>query len=259
MGFAVASYAGTELTVCRTGYTGEHGYELVVPAEPAGAVWDALAQAGTAYGLRPAGLAARDTLRTEMGYPLHGQDLSPQISPVQARAGWAVGWGKPRVLGPGRAAGGEGGRAAPGAVGPGGPGPGDSALPHGGAARRRRDRRGHQRYVLADEAGRHRAGAAVHRATVASSRATRSRSTSAAGARSCGWSSRRSSRHRCARRPRPPSSSSTPRRCRPGRAQPPSRPPTRYPRRPVARSGSWGGRRRRRRWWPGCVTGRARR
>jgi aminomethyltransferase len=99
MGFASASYAGTELTVCRTGYTGEHGYELVVPAAAAGTVWDALAQAGTAYGLRAAGLAARDTLRTEMGYPLHGQDLSPQISPVQARAGWAVGWSKPRFWG----------------------------------------------------------------------------------------------------------------------------------------------------------------
>jgi aminomethyltransferase len=42
----------------------------------------------------PAGLGARDTLRTEMGYPLHGQDLSPEITPVQARAGWAVGWKK---------------------------------------------------------------------------------------------------------------------------------------------------------------------
>jgi aminomethyltransferase len=44
--------------------------------------------------LLPAGLAARDTLRTEMGYPLHGQDLSVDITPVQARLGWAVGWGK---------------------------------------------------------------------------------------------------------------------------------------------------------------------
>jgi aminomethyltransferase len=99
MGFATASYAGTPLTVCRTGYTGEHGYELVVPAEAAGALWDALFAAGTELGLRAAGLAARDTLRTEMGYPLHGQDLSPQISPVQARAGWAVGWSKPAFWG----------------------------------------------------------------------------------------------------------------------------------------------------------------
>jgi aminomethyltransferase len=101
MGFAVATFAGADLTVCRTGYTGEHGYELVVPVAGAGAVWDALTAAGAAYGLRAAGLAARDTLRTEMGYPLHGQDLSRQITPVQARAGWAVGWRKPEFWGRG--------------------------------------------------------------------------------------------------------------------------------------------------------------
>jgi glycine cleavage system T protein (aminomethyltransferase) len=99
MSFAVASYAGVEMTVCRTGYTGEHGYELVVPAEHATTVWDALMKAGDGHGLRPAGLAARDTLRTEMGYPLHGQDLSLEISPVQAGAGWAVGWSKPEFWG----------------------------------------------------------------------------------------------------------------------------------------------------------------
>ena len=88
-----------EMTVCRTGYTGEHGYELVVPAAAAGAVWDGLMKAGPAFGLQPAGLAARDTLRTEMGYPLHGQDLSLDISPVQARSGWAVGWNKPEFWG----------------------------------------------------------------------------------------------------------------------------------------------------------------
>ncbi len=99
MSFAVAAYDGANLTVCRTGYTGEHGYELVVAAEHAGAVWDALFEAGEAYGVRPAGLAARDTLRTEMGYPLHGQELSLDISPVQARAGWSVGWSKPAFWG----------------------------------------------------------------------------------------------------------------------------------------------------------------
>ena len=88
-----------ELVVCRTGYTGEHGYELVVPVAGATAVWDALFAAGEPYGLRACGLAARDTLRTEMGYPLHGQDLSLEITPVQARSGWAVGWGKPAFWG----------------------------------------------------------------------------------------------------------------------------------------------------------------
>ncbi|MDT4996792.1 MAG: aminomethyltransferase, partial [Pseudonocardiales bacterium] len=58
------------------------------------ALWDALLEVVTELGGRPAGLGARDTLRTEMGYPLHGQDLSLDISPVQARAGWAVGWKK---------------------------------------------------------------------------------------------------------------------------------------------------------------------
>jgi aminomethyltransferase len=55
--------------------------------------------AGAEYGIRACGLAARDTLRTEMGYPLHGQDLSAEITPVQARAGWAVGWSKPQFWG----------------------------------------------------------------------------------------------------------------------------------------------------------------
>jgi aminomethyltransferase len=90
MSFAVASYEDTPVIVCRTGYTGERGYELVVPNAVAPAVFDALLAAGAV----PAGLGARDTLRTEMGYPLHGQDITPDISPVQARLGWAVGWKK---------------------------------------------------------------------------------------------------------------------------------------------------------------------
>jgi aminomethyltransferase len=99
MSFVLADRDGVELTVCRTGYTGEHGYEIVVVAGHAGALWDALLKAGEPYGLLPAGLAARDTLRTEMGYPLHGQDLSLGISPVQAGASWAVGWSKPAFWG----------------------------------------------------------------------------------------------------------------------------------------------------------------
>ena len=87
------------MTVCRTGYTGERGYELVVPVSAAVPVWDAVLAAGEPYGLQPAGLGARDTLLTEMGYPLHGQDLSPDITPVQARLGWAVGWKKESFFG----------------------------------------------------------------------------------------------------------------------------------------------------------------
>jgi len=91
--------AGAEVTVCRTGYTGEHGYELLVEAGRAGELWDAVLDAGQDLGIRPCGLGARDTLRTEMGYPLHGHELSREISPVQARAGWAVGWKKPAFWG----------------------------------------------------------------------------------------------------------------------------------------------------------------
>jgi aminomethyltransferase len=88
-----------DIRVCRTGYTGEHGYELLVPAGDAAAVWDALLAAAAPVDGLPCGLAARDTLRTEMGYPLHGQDLSADITPVQAGSGWAVGWGKPEFWG----------------------------------------------------------------------------------------------------------------------------------------------------------------
>jgi aminomethyltransferase len=99
MSFVVVEHAGAPVIVCRTGYTGERGYELVTPAGAAPALWDAVRAAGEPYGLQPAGLGARDTLRTEMGYPLHGQDLSPAISPLQARLGWAVGWTKETFFG----------------------------------------------------------------------------------------------------------------------------------------------------------------
>lgn len=99
MSFVTADLAGQPVTVCRTGYTGERGYELVAAADAGVAVWDAVIAAGEPYGLQPAGLGARDTLRTEMGYPLHGQDISLEISPVQARLGWAVGWKKPSFFG----------------------------------------------------------------------------------------------------------------------------------------------------------------
>ena len=86
---------GTEVLVGGTGYTGEEGVELFVPAVAAASVWQALLAAGAT----PAGLAARDTLRLEMGYPLHGHELGPGITPLQAGLGWVVGWDKPAFRG----------------------------------------------------------------------------------------------------------------------------------------------------------------
>ena len=99
MSFVQHSYAGEVVVDCRTGYTGERGYELVVPHAAAPALWDALLAAGEEHGIQPCGLGARDTLRAEMGYPLHGQDISLRVTPNQARLGWAVGWKKPAFWG----------------------------------------------------------------------------------------------------------------------------------------------------------------
>jgi aminomethyltransferase len=94
MAFADADWHGHPVRVCRTGYTGEHGYELLPRWSDARQLWDALLVAAQPLGGRAAGLGARDTLRTEMGYPLHGHELTADISPVQAGASWAVGWQK---------------------------------------------------------------------------------------------------------------------------------------------------------------------
>lgn len=94
MSFERADWQGREVIVLRSGYTGEKGYELVPRWADAPALWDALVDAMAPYDGLPAGLGARDTLRTEMGYPLHGNDLSMDITPNMARAGWAVGWKK---------------------------------------------------------------------------------------------------------------------------------------------------------------------
>ncbi|MDQ2737274.1 MAG: glycine cleavage system aminomethyltransferase GcvT [Actinomycetota bacterium] len=104
MAWADGAWAGADGTtatvrVCRTGYSGELGFELLPPWGAARELWDRLLAEAASRGGRPAGLGARDTLRTEMGYPLHGQDLGPDITPVQARAGWAVGWQKPAFFG----------------------------------------------------------------------------------------------------------------------------------------------------------------
>ncbi len=81
-----------DLLLSRTGYTGEDGFELFGAAPDAPAVWRALMLAGQDSGLLPAGLAARDALRQEAGYPLWGQDLDEDTTPLEAGLGWAVDW-----------------------------------------------------------------------------------------------------------------------------------------------------------------------
>ena len=85
--------------ICRTGYTGEFGYELLPLWESALPLWELLVKEVSVLDGRVCGLGARDTLRTEMGYPLHGHELSLEISPLQASAGWAVALSKPTFLG----------------------------------------------------------------------------------------------------------------------------------------------------------------
>ena len=90
--FGVGSFSwqGTECRVAGTGYTGEDGVECAVPVEIAADFWAAVMEAG----IPPAGLGARDTLRLEAGLPLHGHELGPGITPLQAGLGWVVGWDK---------------------------------------------------------------------------------------------------------------------------------------------------------------------
>jgi aminomethyltransferase len=99
MAFTHVTIAGCDVILCRTGYTGEQGFEIVPQVEDSAIVWDALCAAMKPFSGLVCGLGARDTLRTEMGYPLHGHELSLEISPVQASAGWAIGWKKSNFVG----------------------------------------------------------------------------------------------------------------------------------------------------------------
>jgi aminomethyltransferase len=95
--FGVAPFVwrGVPCVVAGTGYTGEDGVECAVPAEAAPGLWDAIVAAD----ITPAGLGARDTLRLEAALPLHGHELGPGITPLQAGLGWVVGWDKPDFRG----------------------------------------------------------------------------------------------------------------------------------------------------------------
>lgn len=91
----LASWNGVQCVVAGTGYTGEAGLEIAAPVDLAPSLWRALADTGIA----PAGLGARDTLRLEAGLPLHGHELGPGITPLQAGLDWVVGWDKPTFRG----------------------------------------------------------------------------------------------------------------------------------------------------------------
>jgi aminomethyltransferase len=99
MAFTHVSISGADVIVCRTGYTGELGYELLPKVADSSRVWDAITDVIAPMGGLVCGLGARDTLRTEMGYPLHGHELTLDISPVEASASWAVGWQKDDFIG----------------------------------------------------------------------------------------------------------------------------------------------------------------
>lgn len=92
--FADVDMAGMLVQAARTGYTGEYGFELFVPSESAEQLWRLLLAEGQAFEISPCGLGARDTLRLEMGYPLHGHEMSAETNPLEAGLGWVVDWGK---------------------------------------------------------------------------------------------------------------------------------------------------------------------
>ncbi len=96
---ATCRVVGTEGLVSRTGYTGEDGVELIVPAEKAVELWRTLLEGGTAVGASPCGLGARDTLRLEAGLPLYGHELAEDISPLEARLEFAVKFDKGEFVG----------------------------------------------------------------------------------------------------------------------------------------------------------------
>jgi aminomethyltransferase len=85
--------------VSRTGYTGEDGFEIIARAEHIPALWDQLSRAGESVGLKPAGLGARDTLRTEVCYPLYGHELDEQTTPLEAGLDRFVAFNKPDFVG----------------------------------------------------------------------------------------------------------------------------------------------------------------
>jgi len=88
--FAQGTVAETPAVISRTGYTGEDGFELYLPADRTAHVWRELLRAGQGHGILPAGLGARDSLRLEMGYALYGNDIDERRTPLEAGLGWVT-------------------------------------------------------------------------------------------------------------------------------------------------------------------------
>ncbi len=96
---AESTYEDEWMIVSRSGYTGERGFELFVPESLAVDLWRHVLEVGEMLGIEPCGLGARDTLRLEMGYPLHGNDISEERTPLEAGLSWAVAMGKGDFIG----------------------------------------------------------------------------------------------------------------------------------------------------------------
>jgi aminomethyltransferase len=96
---ADVSFNGTNVSIARTGYTGEDGIEVFFHAADAVNFWNAALEKGKPFGIKPCGLGARDTLRLEMCYPLNGSDLSPERNPIEAGLGFFVDLTKPKFIG----------------------------------------------------------------------------------------------------------------------------------------------------------------
>ena len=97
--FREGTVAGCNALVAHTGYTGEDGWEIYCTSENAAKVWNAILEAGEAFGIAPAGLGARDTLRLERALPLYGHELSEETTPLEAGLGWVVRFSKEDFLG----------------------------------------------------------------------------------------------------------------------------------------------------------------
>ena len=97
--FAHGEVAGVRATISRTGYTGEDGFELLVPPPAADRLWLAVLEAGRSVDLLPCGLGARDTLRLEAAMRLHGHDIDETTTVLEADLGWIVGWNKTDFIG----------------------------------------------------------------------------------------------------------------------------------------------------------------